>query len=110
MRYVKITLNIYSYVEFYDADLNKVPLKWESYITLSNAIDNAGLAVGLHGMPILDMQVGNDTIHLVYGLYSDESHVCAACPFGQFPVDYSWDGNQWKLSKVGQFIPPDLNY
>lgn len=102
------SINTYSYVGFYDADLNQVPLKWESYTTLSNAIDNAGLAEGNHGTPILDMQVGTDTIHLVYGLY-EKSQVCA-CPFGQFPVDYSWDGKQWKLSKVGQFIPPDLNY
>lgn len=102
------SMNTYSYVGFYDADLNKVPLKWESYATLAKAIDNAGLAEGLHGTPILDMQVSNDTIHLVYGLY-EKSHVCA-CPFGQFPVDYSWDGKQWKLSKVGQFIPPNLNY
>lgn len=104
------SLNTYSYVGFYDADLNKVPLKWESYTTLVNAIETAGLVEGYHGMPILDMQVSNDTIHLVYGLYPDESHICAGCPFGQFPVDYSWDGKQWKLSKVGQFIPPDLNY
>lgn len=102
------SINTYSYVGFYDADLNKVPLKWESYTTLAKAIDNAGLAEGNHGTPILDMQVGTDTIHLVYGLY-EKSLVCA-CPFGQFPVDYSWDGKQWKLSNVGQFIPPDLNY